>query len=117
MAVRRVNKKAEVAFKDSELSPHSTLENNPAYEARNAIQERSVTKEPEPELVADKTELINPKKQPSAKNKAPKGEAHRTDAVREKSPERRSSGNSKKAKTSPARKSTEAGSPKTSRNR
>ena len=115
MAVSRVNKKAEVASKNSESSPQSIVKNNPAYEARNAIQERSVTKEPE--LVADKTALINPKKQAPAKNKAPKHEAHRTDTAREKGAERRSSGNSKKAKTSPARKSTEARPSKTGRSR
>ena len=106
-----------VREKNSDQSPESPLENNPAYEARNAIQQRSISKEMEPEYVADKTEQTNLRKQPTAKNKAPKGEAQRTDAVRENGPGRRSTGNSKKAKTSSVRKSPEARATKTTRNR
>ena len=109
MAVSRLNKKAEVASTKKGIEPvtETTSENNPAYEARNAIQERSTTNEQEPELVADKPGKTAAKKPSTAKNRAPKGEAGRSDLKREQGEVRRSvsnDNNSKKAKTSPARK-------------
>ena len=119
MAVGRVNKKAEVASqKPGSPLPSESTKNNLAYEARNAIQERSKAREREPELVAQTADHPNNKKQPAAKNKAPKGEAPRTDSKREEGSVRRpiaNSNNSKKAKTASGRKATEGRSSKTNR--
>jgi len=122
MAVSRLNKKAEVASVKKSEAPvtGATLENNPAYEARNAIQERSITKESELELVEDKRSKTASKKQNTAKNRSPKGEAARSDPKREQGEVRRSvsnDNNSKKAKTSAARKSSEGRSSKATRGR
>jgi len=123
MAVSRLNKKAELASAKKGVEPttDTTSENNPAYEARNAIQERSITKEiEEPELAVDKPGKTTVKKSSTAKNKAPKGEAARSDSERKHGEVRRSvsnDSNSKKAKTSPARKSSEGRSSKATRGR
>ena len=122
MAVGRVNKKAEVASQKQgrPLPSESNSKNNPAYEARNAIQERSRTRAMEPELVAQTADHPNNKKQTAAKNKAPKGEAPRTDNKREEGSVGRpiaNSNNSKKAKPASGRKATEGRSSKTNRSR
>lgn len=122
MAVGRVNKKAEAGSTKIDLASASepTVQNNPAYEARNAIQERPTARQKEQEVVADKTKQTTAKKQNPAKNRAPKGEAGRTDPKREPLSTKRSvsnNGNSKKAKTSPGRKSTDGRSAKTTRSR
>ena len=120
LAVGRLNQKAETASgKTGSALPSETFsEGNIASGSRAAIQERSTTKEREPEMASEQTSTPLIKKQNPAKNKAPRGEAERTESVREISTVRRTTtnnNNSKKAKSSGGRKATDGRTTKTKR--
>jgi len=119
LAVGRLNQKAEIASgKTVSALPSETFSEDNIASGSRAVQERSTAKEMEPEMVSDSTSAI--KKQNPAKNKAPKGEAERTESIRETSTVRRTTANNnntKKAKSSGGRKATEGRSTKTKRSR
>jgi ferritin-like metal-binding protein YciE len=117
LAVERLNQKAEAAGKSSYISPSETFsQTNSVFQAREAMQERPKVREMESEMVSDQTSTASIKKQAAAKTKAPKGEAERMENQRETSSVRRAtanSSNSKRAKSSNNRKTTDGRTSKT----
>jgi ferritin-like metal-binding protein YciE len=103
LAVGRLNQKAESASANSDAG---NIDRSPAKETPREI---SKIKEPEFEMVADQAKPGTNKKQ-SAKSRAPKGDAERSESQRETSSVRRTtvnSGNSKSVKAASRRKTTD----------
>jgi hypothetical protein len=103
LAVGRLNQKAESASANSDAG---NIDRSPAKETPREI---SKIKEPEFEMVADQAKPGMNKKQ-SAKSRAPKGDAERSESQRETSSVRRTtvnSGNSKSVKAASRRKTTD----------
>jgi ferritin-like metal-binding protein YciE len=103
LAVGRLNQKAESASANSDAG---NIDRSPAKETPREI---SKIKEPEFEMVADQAKPGMNKKQ-SAKSRAPKGDAERSESQRETSSVRRTtvnSGNSKSVKAASSRKTTD----------
>ena len=116
LAVGRLNQKAETA--SGKIGSASPSESNTVLEARKAIQDRPKVKEREPELVSDKNKTATRKKHPPTRNKAPKGEAERTESIRETATIRRATANdnnSRKVKTTSGRKPGDGRTSKTKR--
>lgn len=122
LAVGRLNPKAEAASGKAQASPSETFSKERMEQPGpdKPILQRPKVKQLEPEMASNQPDIRERKKQSPTKNKAPKGEAERSESRRETSTVRRAatnSTNSKKAKTTSDRKSTNGRTSKTKRNR